>query len=55
MKTRCDDQLQEQGLPAVKRKVLTSLQKHWAGLLVLWSTRKCRWTTMPRNVRRGTR
>jgi len=34
MKTRCDEQLQEQGLPAVKRKVLTSLKRHWAGLLV---------------------
>jgi len=34
MKTRCDDQLQEQRLPSVKRKVLASLQRHWAGLLV---------------------
>lgn len=34
MKTRCDDQLQEQGRPTVKRKVLASLKNHWAGLLV---------------------
>jgi transposase len=34
MKTRCDEQLQEQGGPGVQRKVLTSLQKHWAGLRV---------------------
>jgi transposase len=34
MKTRCDEQLQAQGLPAVKRKVLASLKRHWAGLLV---------------------
>ena len=34
MKTCCDEQLQAQGLPAVKRKVLASLKRHWAGLLV---------------------
>ena len=34
MKARWAEQLQEQGLPAVKRQVLTSLKRHWAGLLV---------------------
>jgi len=34
MKTRWEDQLQDKGLPTVKRKVLTSLRNHWAGLLV---------------------
>jgi transposase len=33
-KTRRDEQLQEQGVPAVTRQVLTSLKRHWAGLLV---------------------
>jgi hypothetical protein len=34
MKTRGDEQLQEQGLPTGKRKMLASLKNHWADLLV---------------------
>ncbi|MFW6170514.1 MAG: IS66 family transposase, partial [Planctomycetota bacterium] len=44
-----DEQLQQQPLPAVRKRILTSLVNHW-GLLVSWTIRKYRWTTAKPSV-----
>src|SRR5262245_28694854 len=52
VKTMAAQAIQELADPNIhpaRQAVLESLQNHWEGLTVSWTTRKCRWTTTRRS------